>query len=418
MNNKKTILVVDDEQNIRALLKEILEEENFNVEVAEGGLQARELFYKKSFDLVLLDVWMPDVDGITLLREFSKDNTTCSFIMMSGHGTVDTAIQATKLGAKAFLEKPISLQHLLDTVRYYLNISIVKNIEGAVSRSIPVSLVGKEKNTLDFVSSINERVDNGDHFMLYGSNYYEWDALKNYINNRLENIECIELNYHNIRINSDALVPQNRNQKVKKGLFLILEGTGLLFDVYELKKLLNTLSSFYERVILLLKYKDEKIFSNDIYPRLNNLAILPKIEIPKLKYQVKDIPEKASHYIEIKASERNIPFTPLESKQINYLINHVWPYDYLEFTLLLDQYLSTGLLSITAVHSEITNTLIKLDDKVLASNFKEARDQFEKTYLRIQLMRFNGKISIMAKHIEVERTYLYRKLKALGIKYK
>lgn len=112
-----TILVVDDELGIRALLSEILSDEGHSVELAENAAQARAFRERMRPDLVLLDIWMPDVDGITLLKEWSAATMlTMPVIMMSGHGTIDTAVEATKFGAMAFLEKPITLQKLLRAV--------------------------------------------------------------------------------------------------------------------------------------------------------------------------------------------------------------------------------------------------------------------------------------------------------------
>lgn len=112
-----TILVVDDELGIRALLSEILTDEGHTVELAENAAQARAARERRRPDLVLLDIWMPDVDGITLLKEWgSTSQLTMPVIMMSGHGTIDTAVEATKYGAMAFLEKPITLQKLLRAV--------------------------------------------------------------------------------------------------------------------------------------------------------------------------------------------------------------------------------------------------------------------------------------------------------------
>ena len=112
-----TILVVDDELGIRALLSEILTDEGHSVELAENAAQARTSRERRRPDLVLLDIWMPDVDGITLLKEWSATaQLNMPVIMMSGHGTIDTAVEATKFGAMAFLEKPITLQKLLRAV--------------------------------------------------------------------------------------------------------------------------------------------------------------------------------------------------------------------------------------------------------------------------------------------------------------
>ncbi|CAN5917393.1 response regulator transcription factor EsaR [soil metagenome] len=112
-----TILVVDDELGIRALLSEILADEGHTIELAENAAQARACRERMRPDLVLLDIWMPDVDGITLLKEWGATSLlNMPVIMMSGHGTIDTAVEATKFGAMAFLEKPITLQKLLRAV--------------------------------------------------------------------------------------------------------------------------------------------------------------------------------------------------------------------------------------------------------------------------------------------------------------
>ena len=121
------ILVVDDEHGIRDLLWEILNDEGHNVELAENAAQARAARNRERPDLVLLDIWMPDTDGVTLLKEWSASGSlTMPVIMMSGHATIDTAVEATKIGALAFLEKPITLQKLLKAVEQGLSRSAVR----------------------------------------------------------------------------------------------------------------------------------------------------------------------------------------------------------------------------------------------------------------------------------------------------
>ncbi|MDO8414452.1 MAG: response regulator [Gallionellaceae bacterium] len=113
----KEILVVDDEIGIRELLSEILFDEGYQVVVAENAAQARDFRARQAPDLVLMDIWMPDTDGVTLLKEWVADNLlTMPVIMMSGHGTIETAVEATRIGAVDFLEKPIALQKLLGAV--------------------------------------------------------------------------------------------------------------------------------------------------------------------------------------------------------------------------------------------------------------------------------------------------------------
>lgn len=126
----KKILVVDDEIGIRELLSEILFDEGYHVSVAENAAQAREFRNLLAPDLVLLDIWMPDTDGVTLLKEWVAEGLlTMPVIMMSGHGTIETAVEATRIGAVDFLEKPVALQTLLDT--------IAKAIRLGVPRALP-----------------------------------------------------------------------------------------------------------------------------------------------------------------------------------------------------------------------------------------------------------------------------------------
>ena len=124
------ILVVDDELGIRDLLQEILNDEGHTVEVAENAAQARAALLRDRPDLVLLDIWMPDTDGVTLLKEWSSSGAlTMPVIMMSGHATIDTAVEATKIGALAFLEKPITLQKLLKAVEQGLARGTVRKLQ-------------------------------------------------------------------------------------------------------------------------------------------------------------------------------------------------------------------------------------------------------------------------------------------------
>jgi DNA-binding NtrC family response regulator len=143
------ILVVDDELGIRALLSEILTDEGHTVELAENAAQAREMRERVRPDLVLLDIWMPDVDGITLLKEWGASGSlVMPVIMMSGHGTIDTAVEATKFGALAFLEKPITLQKLLRAVEQGLSRSLsrvapAQTLKGEAAVDVGSSLGGQ-----------------------------------------------------------------------------------------------------------------------------------------------------------------------------------------------------------------------------------------------------------------------------------
>ena len=134
------ILVVDDEHGIRDLLWEILNDEGHNVELAENAAQARAARLRERPDLVLLDIWMPDTDGVTLLKEWASSGAlTMPVIMMSGHATIETAVEATKIGALAFLEKPVTLQKLLKAVEQGLMRNSVVPAGSAVGLDTPAS---------------------------------------------------------------------------------------------------------------------------------------------------------------------------------------------------------------------------------------------------------------------------------------
>ncbi|KJJ96340.1 XRE family transcriptional regulator [Burkholderiaceae bacterium 26] len=142
-----TILVVDDEMGIRELLSEILGDEGHVVEVAENAQRAREYRANATPDLVLLDIWMPDTDGVTLLKEWASQGLlTMPVIMMSGHATIDTAVEATKIGALNFLEKPIALQKLLTAVEQGLSRSKEKPRSAAPAAAPVAGLAGAMPN--------------------------------------------------------------------------------------------------------------------------------------------------------------------------------------------------------------------------------------------------------------------------------
>ena len=151
-----TILVVDDELGIRDLLFEILNDEGHQVELAMNAAEARSIRASLQPDLVLLDIWMPDTDGITLLKEWARDNLlTMPVVMMSGHATIDTAVEATRIGALNFLEKPIALQKLLKTVSKALERAPLKKLDEPEPQTQPKSIdLPKTTNQDEYISGI------------------------------------------------------------------------------------------------------------------------------------------------------------------------------------------------------------------------------------------------------------------------
>src|ERR1700741_698170 len=163
------ILVVDDEADIRGLLKEILSEEGYEVDVASNAVQARASRARQSPDLVLLDIWMPDVDGISLLREWSATAADgCPVVMMSGHGTVETAVEATRLGAFDFVEKPLSLAKLLRTVERALDAGKRRKQSGKLLTPALMVPVGKSKQMQQLRAELQQIAPNPSAVLLIG----------------------------------------------------------------------------------------------------------------------------------------------------------------------------------------------------------------------------------------------------------
>jgi len=194
---KIKLLIVDDEKDIRDSLKDILIDEGYEVHLAENALEAKKIKLSKTFDLILLDIWMPDIDGLSLLKEWALNNEiNCPVIMMSGHGTIDTAVEATKIGATDFLEKPISLQKLLKTITSTLknsvelkkidksffeecNLKFVKDIDADISHLKTKDLVAFVGNKTNFIEIFIS--------MLFSTNYYLVKKASE-INNNLLNL--------------------------------------------------------------------------------------------------------------------------------------------------------------------------------------------------------------------------------------
>src|SRR5271163_4514590 len=179
------ILVVDDEADIRGLLKEILSEEGYEVEIAADASQARSSRAAQVPDLVLLDIWMPDTDGITLLREWSvTDGYDCPVVMMSGHGTVETAVEATRLGAFDFVEKPLSLAKLLRTVERALDAGKRRRQSGKLLAPQLLAPVGKSKIMQQLRAELQQIAGNPSSVLLIGETGSGREAFARYLHER------------------------------------------------------------------------------------------------------------------------------------------------------------------------------------------------------------------------------------------
>jgi len=395
---KNKILVVDDEPNICLLIKEILEDEGFQVEIVNNGEKARDTFNKNIYELVLLDVWMPDVDGISLLREFINQKKETNFIMMSGHGTVDTAIQATKFGAKAFLEKPISLNHLVETIRYYTSEKkdAGKNISNPYENKIPISLQGNSSSAIRFQEKIKSLINDAHHCFISGSFFYEWDSFDQYLTHQLQ------------KSGKNTILADPFGSELKGNDIILIH-----LESYDIKYNLKKIKNFFDRSLhsgskVIVYSKSLSIDQFQINFSKQNFNF---IEIPKLSEVREDI---LKIFINLFKSQFNIE-PHLTKEQIALLESYSWPFEYLELNSVIKNFNSTNELVLGLSESQLLSDELSLTNDILGLNYKKAKEVFEYVYFKHHLKSSNEIISRLAGRIDVERTYLYRKLKKLNI---
>ena len=404
MKNKIKILVVDDEENIRISLKDILEDEGYDVFLAENAQKAKDLKNKESISLILLDIWMPDCDGITLLKDWSKEKQlNCPVIMMSGHGTIDTAIEATKIGAFDFLEKPISLQKLLKTISSALKKVVelkrlspdfIENNQHPLIQELKSRLNKLKKEPIFFLKFKSGKFLNVILNFLYGNNFYLLET-----NKKLD----------------DGLLKFLQDKGINNLVILDIE----ISSIDSLILFLNKLSSIGLRALIV--NHDEKIIEAISEKKIENIE--NSISFPG--NEIDNIPELANAILnQYTANNSTAGYKEFDVSALNFLRTNE---KFLDINF-LDE---TIYLIMTSIESEIVSgddirgligSKLRNNDSSLNNTFydiplKEARDLFEKEYFEHHLAK-NVSISEIAKIADVERTHLYRKLKQLGIKTK
>jgi len=409
---KTNILIVDDEQDIRESLRDILEDEGHKIYLAENAEEARSIKDKEAIELILLDIWMPDCDGITLLKEWATNNKiNCPVIMMSGHGTIDTAIEATKIGAYDFLEKPISLQKLLNTINSALKkeIHVTKIDQTFLNTSQANWIIQFRQKIIDLKTSNLIYLEGSDGNFL------------NICINRL-----VGTNYLLIDIN--AVIKDNFIEKAaQKGCNAILFKNYSQFE--KLKK--ENISKFLKENI----FKKIKIIFID-----DNIASIIPSEVPKenilympdFSNEQDLIPDFSLSILQFYLSmNKHLGYKEFEISALNSLrvcgiISNIDLLDDIVFNLIkvtegqkissedVINYLQNLRSNENQKNYEKGNTS-NINEDIFHKTLREARDDFEKLYFKFHMQK-KLSVSELAKKSGVERTHLYRKLKSLGIK--
>jgi two-component system nitrogen regulation response regulator NtrX len=443
------ILVVDDEADIRGLLKEILSEEGYEVEIAADASQARSSRAAQVPDLVLLDIWMPDTDGITLLREWSvTDGYDCPVVMMSGHGTVETAVEATRLGAFDFVEKPLSLTKLLRTVERALDAGRRKRLSARTQGSALAVPIGKSKITQMLREQVQQAASSSSPVLLVGELGSGREAYARYLHSLSARAAKPFFMVVAASLGHDpaaALFGSERDGKIEPGAFDQATGGSLYISGLEdlnanaQRALLGAIEqNGYTRVggrqRLNLNARwissaqegfelgsSPEPFRRDLLAHLNVITL----RVPPLRDYSEDVPDLLRYYVDRLVDEQHLPLRRFSVAAQNRLRNYPWPGNVGELKNLVQRVLILGageeirleeIERELAVKMAVDEPLVKQD--LLALPLREAREQFERAYLQQQLLLCNGKVGQLAKRVGMERTHLYRKLRALGVDFR
>jgi two-component system nitrogen regulation response regulator NtrX len=418
------VLVVDDEIGIRELLYDILQDEGYHVRLAENAARARELRQQLRPDLVLLDIWMPDCDGISLLKEWGNSGLlTMPVVMMSGHGTIDTAVEATRIGAFDFLEKPIALQKLLKTVE-----AALKHAEQAPRADMNLLSLGKGAA----VTALRERLEQVANLdaplLLVGPKGSGADLCAHFLHRagtpwlELEQFEKL----------ADA--PLELLEQARDGLVFIAEVAELGKTAQKgLLLLLGRAQKYGVRVVCattrsLPSLAQHGQFDEALLEALSGLSL----QIPALAEHREDIPDLVKAMATLLAESGAVPYREFDTAALNALRNAEWPGNLTQLNGVIKNLMMTSLgerITLDEVQRVMAQfeavepamvvapapPAIGLD---LDQPLREARDAFERLYFEHQIAKAGGNMSRVAEAVELERTHLYRKLKQLNIRTK
>ena len=434
------ILVVDDEANIRKLLEEILTEEGYEVTTAADAEEARQARKRADFDLVLLDIWMPDTDGISLLKEWAESETLGAVVMMSGHGTVDAAVEATRLGAVDFIEKPVSLAKLLRVVQSAL--AERRTVRRRALVPPMVTPVGRSDTMRRLREQVTRVAQHDSHVLFTGEPGSGREVFARYLASRSNKSQAPFVTVLGSTLSESGYRAQLFGEADRPGALKRAAG-GFLF----ISDLENVSPSAQAQLAAALEQGefraedtgaleplDVRILASappsfertDTFNRelLAHLSVIT-IRIPPLREYAEDVPELLRYHVDALVDSENLPLRRFSVAAQNRLRNYPWPGNVRELRnlvkrlLILDRGETIELEEVEAQLESSTaesEPLVKQD--LLAMPLREAREHFERAYLQQQLLLCGGKVGQLAKRVGMERTHLYRKLRSLGVDFR
>jgi two-component system nitrogen regulation response regulator NtrX len=453
----KTILIIDDEESIRKSLVGILQDEGFAPVVAANGEDGLKKMREEMPDLVMLDIWMPGMDGIETLKKIKEEAPDQIVVMMSGHGTIETAVKATKHGAFDFIEKPLSLEKVLHSIQQASKMVELVEENRALKETIAREheMIGDSEPISELKQQIDLAAPTSGWVLITGENGTgkELVARSIHLNSQRKAKPFVEVNCAAIpeELIESELFGHEKGAFTgattqRKGKFDKANGGTLFLDEIgdmSLKtqaKILRILQEHkFERVggnqtievdvrVIAATNKDleeeikEGNFREDLYYRLN---VLP-FHVPPLRERSGDIQALAKHFLEFFCQKEGKKAKKLSDESLNLLAQYTWPGNVRELKNIIERlaimtvdeiiepsHLPTVVIKNAQNGDDMYTNLAMQDD-----NFRSARDQFEKAFITRKLQENNWNVSKTAEVIEIERSNLHRKIKSYGIELK
>jgi two-component system, NtrC family, nitrogen regulation response regulator NtrX len=453
------ILIVDDELPIREVLSAALRDEGHIVQVAKDADSGIKLMREFQPEIVFLDIWMPgSLDGIEVLTTARKQFSFCEFVMISGHGTIETAVRATKLGAWDFIEKPLSMDKISIVISNIVNYQQEKQDKEVLLTRLRknIAIIGESSALVQLKQMIARVAPTHSWVLLKGPHgagkeltaenihYMSSRASRPFIEVNCGNLADDLLDLELFGYEAGAIPGAN---KLQKGKFELADG-GTLFldDIADLslkaqERLLRVLQerklqrvgsaqmlSIDVRVIAATRKDMESLvqagtFREDLYHRLN----VVQIPVPSLKDHIEDIPGLVNHFSDLVAKESGIAKKEFAKAAIEMMKNYEWPGNVRELKNFIERvYILTpgeviDILDVRFAGLFGSENLSGPDGEASSSGmldhatFREARADFEKEYILKKINENNGNISRTAESIGLERSYLHRKIKSFGL---
>lgn len=449
---KEKILVIDDEAGIRSSLRGILEDEGYEVITAADGEDGLELMKRENFDLIFLDIWLPVMNGIEVLEKIKAKEENPQVVMISGHGSVESAVKATKLGAYDYLEKPLSLERVVLAARNSLKQKKLEdeNIQFREEFTAKYNLVGKSPEIQKLKEEIKTAAPTHSRVLIFGENGTGKELVA-----RMIHQESPRREKRFVQINS-AAIPDNlmeielfgamdstslQAEQTKKGKLLLADGGTLYLDeIGEMSlKIQAKIVRFIEdqryeplgsttpievdtRIIAatnrdLRSFVMQKRFRDDLFFKLN---VIP-LTVPSLRERKEDIPLLINHFLNYFSIEYNKKQKVMSREAVKAFTNYSWPGNVSELINVIERF--AIMVKEDEIKSSHLSLLVEPRESRLVPGFdsihplKKANELFERRYVHKILLRNNWDLGKTAYELNIEKEELDKKIANLGITF-